>query len=65
MRLKLETESPLQMWAVPSLNPNSEPHSWTVKEEKMVEDGRPIVQRDKRGGWKCFGPSLAGCLRLL
>lgn len=47
MSLKLETESPLQMWAVPSLNPNSEPHSWTVKEEKMVEDGRPIVQRDK------------------
>ena len=47
MSLKLETESPLQMWAVPSLNPNTEPHPWTVKEEKMVEDGRPIVQRDK------------------
>lgn len=47
MRLKLETESPLQMWAVPSPSPDSEPHSWAVKEEEMVEDGRPIVQRDK------------------
>ena len=47
MRLKAEMESPLQMPALPSLSPPSEAHSWTVKEQEMVEDGRPIVQRDK------------------
>ena len=36
MRLKVEMESPLQMQAVPSLNPPSEAHSWTVKEQEMV-----------------------------
>ena len=47
MRLRVEMESPLQMQAVPSLNPPSEAHSWTVKEQEMVEDAWPIVQRDK------------------
>lgn len=57
-------ESQLQGGVCPWPEPSG-PHSQTIKEEEMMEDGRLIVQREKWWGWKWLGPLFAGCLRLL